>query len=485
MKKIWNFFEKMNEFIYVSDMENYEMIYMNKKLLEICGFHSLEEISGKKCYEVLYNSSKPCENCTNHELSLGNFKEWSCYNAQLGKNFAIKDTMVEEDGRRCRVELALDADALERESRESDRYRSPEQGADSEETFSAHKKLSLTDLISVEMLQNIQDAFSNITGMAALTTERDGVPVTKGSNFTDFCMKHTRTTEIGMKRCFECDKKGAEIALETGKSCAYECHAGLVDFAAPIVANGEMFGCFIGGQVLTEKPDKEKVAKIAEEIGVDVELYQKAIDKINVIDKESIDRAAAALYTIANVLSDIAYNKYMLNERNALLRQKNMELDFLANYDQLTKLSNRHYMQHHFEQFQKSDQPYCVVIADIDNFKQVNDIYGHGCGDLVLSTIADIIKKKIDDQGVVARWGGEEFLILLYGDKKTAGKILESVRQKIEANSVYYQEQDVRVTMTFGLAFCQEHNKIDKLVTLADDRLYYGKNHGKNTIVLN
>lgn len=347
------------------------------------------------------------------------------------------------------------------------------------------KKLTLTDLISVEMLQDIQDAFSNITGMAALTTDRDGVPVTKGSNFTEFCMKHTRTTEIGMKRCFECDKKGAEIALETGKSCAYECHASLVDFAAPIMANGEMFGCFIGGQVLTEKPDQDKVAKIAEEIGVDAKVYQKAIEKVKVIDKESIERAAAALYTIANVLSDIAYNKYMLNEKNDLLRQKNTELHFLANFDQLTKLSNRHHMQYHFEQFQKSDQPYCVIIGDVDNFKQINDNYGHGCGDLVLSTIADILRQTIDDQGIASRWGGEEFLILLYGDKKTAGDIIENVRKKIEESIVHYQGQDVGVTMTFGLAFCQEQSKTEKLITLADDRLYYGKNHGKNAVVLN
>lgn len=358
-----------------------------------------------------------------------------------------------------------------------------EHGISSKKVFSDKKELTLTDLISVEMLQNIQDAFSDMTGMAALTTDKNGVPVTKGSNFTEFCMKYTRSTELGAKRCFECDKRGAEIALETGNSCAYECHAGLVDFAAPIMANGEMFGSFIGGQVLCEKPEREKVIKIAEDLGIDAKLYQKAIKKVNIIKKERIDNAASFLYTIANVLSDIAYNKYMLNVGNDLLRQKNMELDFLANYDKLTKLSNRHHMQQYFQQFQKSGKPYCMIIGDIDDFKLVNDTYGHSCGDLVLSTVADIIKKTVDCRGVPGRWGGEEFLILLYGEKKTAAGILESVRQKIEENVVHYQEQDIRVTMTFGLAFCQEHDNVEKLITLADNRLYYGKRHGKNTIV--
>ena len=83
------------------------------------------------------------------------------------------------------------------------------------------EEINLTDLIEVEMLQKIQDAFSMMTGIASLTTDRYGVPVTKGSCFSDFCMKHTRTSEVGRKRCEQCDKMGAELALKEGASCAY------------------------------------------------------------------------------------------------------------------------------------------------------------------------------------------------------------------------------------------------------------------------
>lgn len=346
------------------------------------------------------------------------------------------------------------------------------------------KHLSLTDLISVETLQKIQDAFSDMTGMAALTTDRDGVPITEGSNFTEFCMKHTRNSVLGAKRCFDCDRIGAEVALEKGNSCAYVCHAGLMDFSAPIMANGEMLGCFIGGQVLPEKPDREKVRKIAEELDIDPDLYEKAVYQVNVVEKERIDRAANSLYTIANVLSDMAYNKYMMDVANDMLREKNMELDFLANYDILTKLSNRHHMLQFFEQFKKSGKPYCVIIGDIDDFKVINDTYGHNCGDLVLQTVADIIKKTLEHRGVPCRWGGEEFLMLVYGNREIAGEIMELVRQKIEENSVSYHGQKVGVTMTFGMAFCTEHANVEKIISLADQRLYYGKNHGKNRIVM-
>ena len=141
-------------------------------------------------------------------------------------------------------------------------------------------EINLTDLIEVGMLQKIQDAFSMMTGIASLTTDRYGVPVTKGSCFSDFCMKHTRTSEVGRKRCEQCDKMGAELALKEGASCAYYCHAGLVDFAAPIMAHGQMVGCFIGGQVLIQEPDEEKLRKVAEEIGVDSEEYIAAAKRV-------------------------------------------------------------------------------------------------------------------------------------------------------------------------------------------------------------
>lgn len=193
-------------------------------------------------------------------------------------------------------------------------------------------ELHLTDLIDVEILQQIQDAFSQMTGIASVTTDADGVSVTKGSNFSEFCMKYTRTSPIGCQRCEQCDKRGAEIALEKGASTTYFCHAGLVDFAAPIMANGKMIGCFIGGQVLTEAPDITKVIEVANEIGVEPISYLQAAMKVNVIQKENIDKAANFLYTIANILSNIAYHKYQIYQANIEIEKAaRMKSDFLAN----------------------------------------------------------------------------------------------------------------------------------------------------------
>lgn len=107
--------------------------------------------------------------------------------------------------------------------------------------------MTLRDLIDPHVLQKIQDGFAEVTGMAALTTDADGVPVTEGSNFTDFCTKLTRKSAIGCARCEQCDKKGGLQTRNTGKATSYICHAGLIDFAAPIMFNGQFIGSFIGG----------------------------------------------------------------------------------------------------------------------------------------------------------------------------------------------------------------------------------------------
>ncbi|MGN0346288.1 MAG: EAL domain-containing protein, partial [Lachnospiraceae bacterium] len=357
------------------------------------------------------------------------------------------------------------------------------QGRGKKDILPVKKELTLTDLISVEILQKLQDAFSDMTGMASLTTDKYGVAVTKGSNFSKFCMNHTRQSKLGKQRCEQCDKKGAEQAFQNGHSCVYECHAGLMDYAAPIMVNGEMVGCFIGGQILAEKPDREKYRRIAEELEIDPEAYLAAVDEIHVVNREKINHAANFLYVTANILSEVAYNKYTADMTNELLREKNSQLDHMANYDRLTGLSNRYHMQNQLTQFQQSGKPYCIILGDVDNFKTINDSYGHECGDIVLHRLAVLMKTNLPVGSVPSRWGGEEFLILVYGDMAYAGDAIEVVRKSIAETGISYHGKTLHVTMTFGIAFCEEREHAEKLISLADERMYHGKTHGKNQTV--
>lgn len=195
-----------------------------------------------------------------------------------------------------------------------------------------NNEITLTDLFEVEMLQRLQDSFSKMTGFAAIITDAEGVPVTKGTNFTDFCYKYTRNSPIGCLRCQQCDKHGAELALKVGSSVTYYCHAGLMDFAAPIMAGDKMVGCFVGGQVLTSPPDITRIMQVAAEIGIDLINYLQSVMSVPVIEKNKLENAALFLYTLTSALSSIAYHKYIMKEANIEIEKAaNMKSDFLAN----------------------------------------------------------------------------------------------------------------------------------------------------------
>lgn len=197
--------------------------------------------------------------------------------------------------------------------------------------------LTLTDLIDLDTLQKIQDAFANMTGMASCTTDANGVTLTRGSNFTEFCEEITRKSPIGNIRCQQCDRMGRIGSArggikEASQPHAYVCHAGLVDFSAPIIAGDKIVGIFIGGQVLVAPPDLNKTRKIAAEIGVDPERYVAAIKKVRISSKENVEKATRFLYTIANILSDMAYHKYLVYQMNKEVEKATqLKSDFLAN----------------------------------------------------------------------------------------------------------------------------------------------------------
>lgn len=167
-----------------------------------------------------------------------------------------------------------------------------------------------------------------------------------------------------------------------------------------------------------------------------------------------------------------------------VLKSQNDTLDRLANYDQLTGLRNRNHIHDIFEQYIKSTEPYCVVLGDIDDFKRVNDTYGHSAGDEVLKTVSSLINNRIGDNGVVCRWGGEEILILIKGSTENGITFTENILDKIRNTTVISGNYKIRVTMTFGLCDYGDAMNIEKLISLADKRLYIGKKNGKNQVVI-
>lgn len=164
------------------------------------------------------------------------------------------------------------------------------------------------------------------------------------------------------------------------------------------------------------------------------------------------------------------------------LDKQTRELKRLANYDELTKLRNRRSMLDVWKDLKRCD--YCVVMGDIDDFKKINDTYGHEMGDEVLKLVANSMQGAVDRIDYVSRWGGEEFLMIVFGNIAYALKVIDKVQRELKNADLTVGEQKIMVTMTFGISECgnDPNVDIDELIRQADRRLYIGKNSGKNCI---
>lgn len=164
-------------------------------------------------------------------------------------------------------------------------------------------------------------------------------------------------------------------------------------------------------------------------------------------------------------------------------------LQELSFTDPLTGLLNRRSILDRIHNEQKrarrSGSWFTIILTDIDRFKQVNDTYGHDCGDVVLSEIAQILKNTVREQDCFARWGGEEFLLLLLETDSQGGLTLaEKLRTAVEEQEILCQSQRIKVTMTFGIASCHENQPYNDCIRQADKALYRGKEDGRNRCVL-
>ncbi len=173
-----------------------------------------------------------------------------------------------------------------------------------------------------------------------------------------------------------------------------------------------------------------------------------------------------------------------LENANILLMEEKTALEILSSTDKLTGLYNRYKFEETFTYEKRQANRYktelCIVMMDIDNFKLVNDTYGHNQGDIFLQTISQELKKVFRDTDVIGRWGGEEFLILLPKTSiEDAYEITQRVRKQIEEKIF---EHVGTKTASFGITKIHEDDTLDIAIGRADIALYDAKEHGRNQV---
>jgi diguanylate cyclase (GGDEF)-like protein len=180
-----------------------------------------------------------------------------------------------------------------------------------------------------------------------------------------------------------------------------------------------------------------------------------------------------------------------LHKKNRELMEAQKKLELTARTDPLTKLSNRRDIWEKIEAEKirgaRTKKSFSLILCDIDNFKSFNDKYGHDCGDFVLVSTAESMRSFLREQDCVARWGGEEFLLLLPETGVEGGRVLaEKLRENIVRHTLKYKGVSFSITMTFGVAAYDYtgSRSISDCIKAVDNALYEGKKIGKNCVVV-
>jgi diguanylate cyclase (GGDEF)-like protein len=180
----------------------------------------------------------------------------------------------------------------------------------------------------------------------------------------------------------------------------------------------------------------------------------------------------------------------MMSQQQLVTRGRNDELTSMASTDTLTGLMNRRYfnlrLSSELSRARRYGLPLSLVLIDIDNFKHVNDTYGHTFGDRVLRELSQFMMANIRESDLLARYGGEELALILPNTKRLAAyELLERLRQQVASRVFYAVEDKVSITLSIGLTqFDAQRHAAVELIQEADSALYEAKHHGKNQVVM-
>lgn len=215
-------------------------------------------------------------------------------------------------------------------------------------------------------------------------------------------------------------------------------------------------------------------------------LYLKKLSA-SVSEQEALDKAdeQALIAMLTSIQSELT----RLEEKAAAYKKKLYKQSLTAKQDPLTKLPNRlaynERIELEVERWKRKSAPLSVAIVDIDHFKKINDQYGHAAGDKTLTVIARHLQNSLRSTDFVARWGGEEFILLFPDtDAQKVEKPLEAIRRDLEKIPFTFKGERVTITTSIGATTFKDGDDIEKVFERADSNLYIAKNSGRNRVNL-
>lgn len=426
--KMWEFYEELREIVYVSDVDNYDLVYMNRLARELYGIGSAQEIEGRKCYEVISGSSAPCATCNCGKLKEGIWNEKVKYQPILKKRLSLKDTLIKDGDRNCRFELAVELGDRElngtayeaNEVMVNEGLRISMAAHTPEKSIAALLEYLGQSLGSerVYIFEEIDgDTFDNTyewcaNGVAPQKDNLQGVPYDvvslwyqkfyKGENIIIKNVESVRESDRAVYECLMPQKIQSLVV-------------------SPLVGEGKIVGFY----------------------GVD----------------NPPEKYLEHIMTLLQILGHFIVA--LLHRRNHVRR-----LEELCFQDQLTGIGNRHAV-HEYIATLKEDKSIGIVYCDVMGLKKANDTEGHQAGDKLLIRASECLRKILGKYRLF-RVGGDEFIALCVGIGE------QELSEKVERLKAIMREKEA--PMSIGCVWRADiRESMDKLLTLADNRMYENK----------
>lgn len=431
MDKIWRFFENLNEYVYAVDVDNQQIVYLNKKTRESFGFNSLDDVVGKKCYEVLQGSSAPCAFCNNDELKEGFFKEWEYYSPILNKYLALKDTIIMDGEKRYRFEIAVDVSAEKSKNDKLESYRNLET------LVNRGLRIALQAPTPSKSIDIILEYLGK-----ALKGERTYI--------------FEKNSSGGDDNTFEWVANGITPEKDNLQNLPQE-----------ICANWyRNFG--EDRNIIIE--DLEDIRE-SDPLQYD-NLKRQSIHSLVVIPLYD-DKKIIGFYGVDNPHGEsFDYAQDMLKIMGyfivSCLRRRDLvtQLQNMSYCDQLTGFGNRFAMDRYVAKM-NSEECVGAVYCDITGLKEVNDTEGHEAGDKLIIRACECLKRVFGSYGLF-RIGGDELLVLCPDiDEKSLYKKIEELKKDMVDNWV---------VMAVGAVWMKDGKAgLDRLLSESEKLMYEDK----------
>lgn len=423
--------DEMEEIVFVSDIQDYTLLYINRAGRELTGIQ-LEDFEKKKCYEVLQNRAAPCPFCTNAKLNKDQFYVWEFQNPYYKKNFIIKDKLVEWSGKLVRMEIAVDIGS---------RFK-----GDSELTSKYH--LETVMLESLKLLNSADTLDEAINRTLALIGEFYGG---ERSYIIEIDREHGYA-----RNTYEWCRDGVPSQMDSLQN-------------VPLDAIPYIFEIFDKKQHLIISQVEELKDTYPSEYQF---LTARRADSLFAVPFED-DSSFSGYVGVDNpninqdtirLLDSIAYNI------SSEIRKRRMyeKMEYEASHDLLTGLLNRsRYVKFHDELNRSRGNSCGVVTADINGLKLLNQNYGHGRGDMTIQLCAAIMKKAFPDDHIF-RLSGDEFIIIALGQE------YESFMRRVREMSEELEEQTPN-GVSLGCTWEEHPAEPDRLIHHAEELMLVNK----------